>query len=61
MFCILKDENNIFLPQDALEELALAGQIVSDLSERIGNMVIGSNDLLGDVNDILKPKDDKND
>lgn len=57
MFGILNDENNTFLPQEALEELGLAGQIVGELSERIGNMVIGSNDLLDDANDILNYDD----
>lgn len=61
MFGILSDENNTFLPKEALEELALAGQIVSDLSERIGNMVIGSNDMMNDVKNILKPNNDKDD
>ena len=58
LFGILSDENNDFLPQEALEELALAGNIVSDISERIATMITSGDDLLGDVNNILNKNND---
>jgi hypothetical protein len=58
---ILADENNTFLPQEALEELALAGQIVGEISERIGKMVVDSNNLLDGVDDILNTDEENDD
>ena len=57
MYGMLNDKKNSFLPKEALGELALAGQIVSDLSIRLSDMVIGSNDALDGANDILNSED----
>lgn len=59
IFAILNDEKNGTLPKEALQELAMGGQIVSELSNRLGDMVIGSNSALDDANDILNSDDDK--
>lgn len=61
LHAILNDENNDFLPKEALEELALAGSIVDGISQRIGNMVIEGDTLLGDIDNILNPDEEDDD
>lgn len=53
MFGILNDDKNDFLGEEALKELSLTCQITSELSDKLGEMIIGSNNTLDDINDIL--------
>lgn len=56
LFGLLNDEKNSELPPEALGELAVAGNIIDELSNKIGSMISESNNTLDSVNDILNKK-----
>ena len=58
IFGILTDKNNDFLPKEAIEEIALTGHILEELSNKLGDMVIERNNALTDIDNIINPKKD---
>jgi len=54
----LIDSNSEF-PEDFVKDLAIAGNMINGISNKLSNLIKGQMDTLDDVNDLLKNDEDE--